>query len=283
MMSEAGRDYVMTDKDFSFLSTLIKERAGIVINPNKRSMLYSRLVRRVRELRLDSFASYCSALQSAKADQELPELINAVTTNLTRFFREPHHFEHLRDVALQEAMQQALTPGSPKRLRLWSAGCSSGEEPYSIALTLLESGLPLSLWDAKILATDLDSNMLATASAGQYDLSHDSTRDLPVALRDKYFTVSQQQAEAKHELKRLITFRQLNLLHAWPMQGSFDVIFCRNVLIYFDKPTQKNLLERFAKLLRPGGFLYIGHSENTQHLTEYFTPEKVPTTYRRNS
>ena len=192
-------------------------------------------------------------MESSAGERELGEFINAVTTNLTSFFRENHHFEHLRS--------EMLTPMAAERqgrIRIWCSASSSGEEPYSIAMSVLETGAHRNA-DLKILATDLDTNILAKAQAGRYGA--DRVKPISEAFQKKYFTPSGAEFAVKPELKQLLTFRQLNLLHDWPMSGPFDVIFCRNVLIYFETDVKKAIVDRMTKLLRPGGALYLGHSE----------------------
>lgn len=256
------REFPFSDRDFSYLSSLVRERSGIVLGANKRNMVYARLARRLRELGLRSFAEYCKFVQSEAGAAEIGAMINAVTTNLTRFFREPHHFEDLRRAVLTRATARAKR-GGQMRLRVWSAGCSSGEEPYSIAMTIAD-GLPsLAQWDARILATDLDSSMVAKARAGSYPAS--ALADLPKATRSRYFRAQRCQGVAcltvTEQLRRMVVFKELNLLGRWPMSGPFDVIFCRNVMIYFDAATKSELVRRFADLLEPGASLYVGHSE----------------------
>ena len=248
-------EFAFTDADFATIAGLVRKHAGIVVGPSKRSMVYARLARRLRELGLDSFSDYCDLLKNDDGDDEFGTFINAMTTNLTRFFREDHHFEFLG--------RQVLAPmraDPDKRLRIWSAGCSSGEEPYSIAMTMRENIPDIARWDARILATDLDTNMLEKGASGRYRL--DSGDDIPERLRGKYFTCRGSDWIADDQLRRLITFKQLNLLSRWPMKGPFDVIFCRNVMIYFDSPTKVALVRRFAELLKPQGWLIVGHSES---------------------
>lgn len=231
-------------------------------------MLYRRLMRRTRELKLTSFSAYCNLLKAEDAE-ELPKFINAITTNLTSFFRENHHFDYLRD----HFLPSCLASGHSKRLRIWSAGCSTGEEPYSIAITLHESlGTQLANLDAKILATDLDSDVVATGAQGVYRM--DRIKDLSAERQKKWFSKGSGDndgfVKVSPALRQLITFKQLNLLQNWPMQGPFDIIFCRNVVIYFDKPTQQQLFSRYFDLLRPGGMLILGHSENLASQQKFF-------------
>ncbi len=257
------REFTFTDREFKFLSGLANQRTGIVLADNKRDMVYGRLVRRLRALKLSSFAEYCEFLQTDAGADEVMNLINAITTNLTHFFRENHHFEHLRDTVIAPLAKQ-----KPGRFRLWSAACSSGMEPYSMAMVTKEH-LPAG-WNAKILATDIDTNMLATGRAGLYTDSE--YEEIPPVYRKYVERTGSQEGHMQmgSAIQSLISFKPLNLLEAWPMQGPFDAIFCRNVVIYFDKPTKETLFERMADLLVPGGWLYIGHSENLHGISTRF-------------
>ncbi len=263
--TDDNRDFSVSAQDFAFLAGLVRTHTGIVLGPNKRSMVHSRLARRVRTLGLEGFGDYRQLLEGPDGDDELSAFINAMTTNLTRFFREPHHFDFLRDTALPD-----IAAATPRRLRVWSAGCSSGEEPYSIAMTLGEHVPALGQWDARILATDIDTSMVARGAAGLY--GRDDVADVPGALRQKYFKPSGDGYQAADALRRLIAFKPLNLLGEWPMKGAFDVIFCRNVMIYFDLPTKTRLVERFARQLRPGGWLIVGHSETLLDQQALYSP-----------
>lgn len=256
------REFPFDMNDFNYLASLVYDASGIVLGPHKKNMVYSRLSRRVRALRLNNFTDYCDMVRANPKGEELGFLINAITTNLTKFFREIHHFEHLRDSVIPEIANRAQRGGN-KRLRIWSAGCSSGEEPYTIGMTLSEALPNLSQWDAKILATDLDTNMVAKAHSGVYGAS--LLTDLPKGKKEKFFEAmkgGEENFRVIDPVRRLITFKQLNLLGPWPIKGPFDAIFCRNVMIYFDAPTKAKLVQRYAELLKPGGWLYIGHSES---------------------
>lgn len=257
------REFAFTDGDFRFLSKLAHEKTGIVLADHKRDMVYGRLARRLRALNLKSFADYCELVQSEAGDSEIGNLVNAITTNLTSFFREGHHFEHLRDHVIKP-----MEASGKKRLRIWSSACSAGMEPYSIAMTLKESLKNPAAMDVKILATDIDTHMLRTAEQGDYASAE--FKNIPAAYQ-KYVTQTQQnQIQVSPELKKLIAFKQLNLLESWPMKGPFDAIFCRNVVIYFDKPTKQKLFARMVDMLKPDGFLYIGHSENLNGISDRF-------------
>lgn len=255
------REFAFADRDFRFLAGLVSEQTGIVLEERKRDMVYSRLARRVRALGLQDFAAYCELVQSDRGGEEMGNLVNAITTNLTSFFREAHHFEHLRENVL---LPIAATP---QKLRIWSCACSSGMEPYSITM-VMKSAIPkIESWDAKILATDIDTNMVATSQIGEYPIAEGES--IPAQYRNQMAEVGGR-LHMPENLKSLIAFKPLNLLHDWPMKGKFDAIFCRNVVIYFDKPTQRSLFNRLADQLKPDGWLYIGHSENLTHVSDRF-------------
>jgi chemotaxis protein methyltransferase CheR len=238
---------------------LVRSLTGIHLSEQKRELVYGRLTRRLRALQLRSFAEYRERLQSD--EQEVAEFCNAITTNLTSFFREPHHFQYLREHMLAPL---AAAPRRERRLRIWSAGCSTGEEPYSIAMTLLEALPEPERWDVRILATDIDSDVLERARRGVYPAER--TQSLSPARLQRFFTERQEAdglcRQVAPEVATLVTFKQLNLIHALPMRGPLDAIFCRNVVIYFDKETQRELFARIARLQRPGDLLFLGHSES---------------------
>lgn len=258
------REFAFTDAEFRFLSQLAHSRTGIVLAEHKRDMVYGRLSRRLRALNLADFSAYCELLRSEEGEDEMTHLINAITTNLTSFFRESHHFEHLGKEVLAP-----LAARPPKRLRLWSAACSSGMEPYSMAMTLRHYFRDLKGCDAKILATDIDSNMLNIGINGEYNASE--LEGIPREMQ-RMARLSERvgKMHMTDELKQLISFRKLNLLEKWPMKGPFDAIFCRNVVIYFDKATKQDLFNRMADMLVPGGYLYIGHSETLHNICDRF-------------
>lgn len=271
------QDYVLLDSDFRRIADLVMAMTGIVIDDRKRAFIHGRLGRRLRVLGLLDFAEYCRVLDGPGGEAERSVLVNAVTTNHTSFFREPHHFEFLAKSVLPAIVEKGRDAN--RRLRIWSAGCSTGEEPYTLAMTLRDSPLPLSTWDTRILATDLDTNVLEHALAARYDAER--VQSIPQPFRQRYVTVDPDGTGVMNpELRSLITFKQLNLLGDWPMSGPFDMIFCRNVVIYFDKPTQRRLFNRYADMLKPDGWLTVGHSESLQNLTDRF--ELVGrTVYRR--
>ena len=251
---------LLGDAEFEFIRHVIGENAGIVLGPNKRQLVQGRLARRLRELGLPTYEAYCEHIRNS-GPEELVGLINALTTNVTAFFRENHHFDALASYMIPEALKRNQTA---RRLRIWSAGCSTGEEPYCIAMVLAESLPSSERWDAKILATDIDSDVIHFAQQGIYPL--DRLTSVPQARLRRSFRKgvgeNAGQALIQPDLARLITFRTLNLQRSWPMQGPFDIIFCRNVMIYFDQPTRERLVSRFAALLAPNGYLCLGHSES---------------------
>lgn len=260
------RQFELTDADFTLLCRLAREHTGIALAENKRELVYGRIGRRLRKLQLASFREYCELLEQAPAT-ELEHFINAVTTNLTSFFREQHHFAHLA----QEALPHLLHANSAsRRLRIWSAGCATGEEAYSIAMVVRETLGTRRGWDVRVLATDVDSNVLATAQAGIYARER---LEMSEERRQRWFDSVPDRpghARVRPEVAQLVTFRPLNLMARWPMRGPFDVVFCRNVVIYFDKPTQRELFERIALLQPAGALLYVGHSESLFRITDRY-------------
>lgn len=262
-----NREFRMTDNNFSVIKELVYKSSGIVLGPHKREMVYSRLSRRLRVLKLSDFDQYCKLLANQDGE-ELSHFINAITTNLTSFFREQHHFDFIEQTVIPKLLAQSK---HTNRIRVWSAGCSSGEEPYSIAITMAHA-FPKSTWDLKILATDLDSNVLAKATTGIYPIQ--SLEGLSETVKRTNFVYNKQldQYKIKPCIAQHIHFKRLNLLEKWPIKGKFDIIFCRNVVIYFDNETKNNLIRRYANLLKPGGYLFLGHSETMSREVSNFTP-----------
>jgi len=254
-------EFVFTLGDFRAIAAMLHGDAGIDLPESKATLVYSRLAKRLRLLGIESFRAYCALVASAEGGEERVRMLAALTTNVTRFFREPHHFEHLKTQVLPPLIQKAKAGG---RVRLWSAACSSGQEPYSIALTLLSLCPDALSYDIRILASDIDPNMVAEARAGVYGAA--ALEPVPAAMRDRWFTPAQGSRGEKgwgasETLRELIAFRELNLIGHWPMKGKFQAIFCRNVVIYFNDETQAKVWSRFTPLLDTGGVLYIGHSE----------------------
>jgi chemotaxis protein methyltransferase CheR len=261
------------DADFQWLRKRASEHSGIVLPDSKRSMIYSRLKRRLTALGLSGFSEYRKLLSDANGP-EFVEFINALTTNLTAFFREAHHFQHLRDVVMPE-LQRKRTAGTI--LRFWSAGCSTGEEPYSIAMTVAAAASAAAGAQAgpapfEIVASDLDTKVLARASEGVYPM--DRLEPIPVALRKRYLLRGSGGFEGsfrvRDELRAHLHFVQINLITNWQHPSPLQVIFCRNVVIYFDKATQRILFDRMADHLVPGGYLYLGHSETLFQISDRF-------------
>jgi chemotaxis protein methyltransferase CheR len=275
-----GADYELTDSQFNRIRQLVREHTGIALSDAKRQLVYGRLSRRLRALKLASFGEYIEMLEHDVA-AELEEFINAITTNLTSFFREPHHFEYLASDVLPQLVAR---DSGVRRARIWCCAASTGEEPYSIAMVLREAAQVLNGFDIKLLATDLDSAVLATAEAGVYNA--DRLKSVNGARASRFFRKGGGAQDGKFrvqdELRDLITFKQLNLMHEWPLRGPFDAIFCRNVIIYFDKDTQRALFERMAALQRPGDILFLGHSESLYRVSDKY--DLVGRTiYRRNA
>lgn len=252
----AKKEFPLSDDEFKTISSKVYQACGIVLGEHKREMVYSRLARRIRACGLSSFAEYIDYLDKNQ-EAEFSEFINAITTNLTSFFRESYHFDYLAETIIPQIKDANR---HSKRVRIWSAGCSTGQEPYSIAMTIYQQ-FPRD-WDVKILATDLDSNVLAKAQAGEY--GGNDVNGLAIEKAREWFlrSKSDDTYRIKPEIKQLISFKRLNLLQEWPMRGKFDVIFCRNVVIYFDKPTKEALFSRYAGVLKDNGYLFLGHSES---------------------
>lgn len=279
-MAEDVREFEFTDADFERIRTFVSEHTGIVLTEKKKDMVYGRLSKRIRKGRFGSFDAFCSALEEGDEDEQ-EFMINAITTNLTAFFREEHHFDYLANTLIPELIEKKR---HVKKLRIWSAGCSTGEEPYSIAMTLKEALPNFNEWDVKILATDLDANVVAHGQSGIY------RADRITGVRDerikRWFKRGRgdkaDMVKVSPELQEMITFKRLNLLHEWPMKGPFDLMFCRNVVIYFDKETQKILFDRYADILAKDAHLFIGHSETLYKVTTRFD-SLGKTIYRKNS
>lgn len=261
-----GREFFFSQQDFNAVVKMINQLAGITLSEHKTDMVYSRLARRLRALGLQNFDSYLQLVREDQAEKE--KFVNALTTNLTHFFREKHHFDYLQQKYLPEIFAK-----KQYRIRFWSAGCSTGEEPYTLSMvwhSLINK--PANI-DFKILATDLDTNVLQACQNGIY------TQEKLKPVEEKYqkwFSKTEyckaNEMQINDKLKQNIYFKQLNLIANWPMKGPFDLIICRNVLIYFDKLTQQKLVERFYNLLSDTGCLMLGHSENLSIKKQLFTP-----------
>ncbi len=269
-------EYLLTPNEFDLFRKLIHKKIGISLADGKRNLVQSRLRKRLAHHQLPTYQAYYDLLiNTPESDAEWTDFINCVTTNKTDFYREAHHFKFVTDQIIPEAIANSKTPSGSPRLRVWHAGCSSGEEPYTLAITLQEALQGKGTWDVKQLASDIDTQVLAHAAEGVYDI--DRVSPVPAALLSKYFLrgtgSNSGKVRAKAILRDQVAFRQINLLSSpWPFSAKtqFDIIFCRNVVIYFDKPTQRRLVERFTQVLRPGGYLFLGHSESLLGISDSF-------------
>jgi len=270
-------EFAFTEADFRRISAMVHGDAGIHLPDAKATLVYSRLAKRLRALGLSSFKDYCVLVAGADGLDERQKMLAALTTNVTRFFREPHHFDHLKDRVLPPLLDAARRGG---KVRIWSAACSSGQEPFSIAMTILALMPEAADRDVKILATDIDPNMVAEGRSGVY--APHLLDGIPDTYRKRWTSSAPGgQVKMADDLRALVTFNELNLIGDWPMKGKFDAIFCRNVAIYFEDDTQARLWSRFAPLTQPNGVLYIGHSERIQGpAVSAYKPDGV-TTYRR--
>lgn len=262
--TQRDREFPMSQANFAEIKALAYDWTGIKLSDLKENMIYGRLARRVRALDLRDFNQYCELLKTEHTEEKR-EFINAITTNLTSFFRESHHFDFIKNQLVPTLL---VRNQASKKIRIWSAGCSTGEEPYSIAM-VVASIAQLKSWDVKILATDLDSNVLERASSAVYN--PDRFASFPSAYK-QYIkkAATGDRVKIVDDVRQMIRFNQLNLLQTWPMKQRFDIIFCRNVVIYFDLETQKLLFNRYADKLVDNGHLFIGHSENLHKISDRF-------------
>jgi chemotaxis protein methyltransferase CheR len=265
-------ELALSEGEFQRFRTLVHERTGIALGPHKRHLLRARLGRRLRVLGFSRFSEYYDYLMDPAAGgaAEMITFINAITTNKTDFFREPHHFEYLAGPWAQ-ARRLAGDASGRRRLRVWSAACSSGEEVYTLAMVLSEARLVPPVWDTRILASDIATDVLAQAEDGVYPIER--TVPVPRDLLRRYFLHREgpegEEVRVRPELQQLVSTRRINLAEpGWPIRARFDVIFCRNALIYFDRATQKSILERLVSLLEPGGLLFLGHAESVFGLVD---------------
>jgi chemotaxis protein methyltransferase CheR len=272
-------EFAFSDANFREIARMAKAEAGIDLPRSKATLVYSRLAKRLRALGISTFSDYCATVR--ENDEERNSMIAALTTNVTRFFREPHHFEHLRREIIAP-LADAARRG--KRVRLWSAACSTGQEPYSMALAVLSVLPDAASLDVRILATDLNPHVVARGKAARYQ--KEELKDIPPGLRSKWFEAvsgetRSDEMQVSDEVQSLISFRELNLMGTWPFNGPFDAIFCRNVVIYFDRETQSAIWTKLARLLRDQGALYIGHSERISGPANSLLSADGITTYRR--
>ncbi|MBT8457106.1 MAG: protein-glutamate O-methyltransferase [Alphaproteobacteria bacterium] len=276
------RAQVLDTAGFARVSLIAEREAGLTIPTAKQAMVQSRLSRRLAATGMTDFASYLSYVEGRDGVEERANMISALTTNVSSFFRENHHFETLREKILPGLAERARAGG---RVRLWSAGCSSGQEPYSIAMCVLEVIRDAARLDVRILATDIDRAILAQAKTGTYDERQMS--GVPKDLRDKHFNEASAKGHASWTandgLRSIVTFRQLNLIEPWPMSAQFDVVFCRNVVIYFSEETQMTLWPRFAKVMPKDAWFFLGHSERIQSIAAPLFETRGVTSYQRSS
>ncbi|ACB97178.1 CheR family methyltransferase [Beijerinckia indica] len=272
-------EFILTMDDFQRISHILHASTGIYLPDTKATLVYSRLAKRLRALGLTSFRDYCALVSHHDGLDERQHMLAALTTNVTRFFREPHHFDHLRTRVLPRLLENAQ---HGERVRLWSAACSNGQEPYSIALTILALLPEAPRFDIKILATDIDPTMLAEGRRGLYGEA--ALASVPKTLRHWFTPIHDEEGKTfavAESMRALVSFRELNLIGDWPMKGVFQAIFCRNVVIYFEEATQNRIWDRFVPLLEPDGALYIGHSERLAGgAAQAFASDGI-TTYRR--
>ena len=263
----------LSDRQFRTISDLVYRHCGINLKDGKEALVRARLMKRFRAIGMDSVESYLELIKSKAGDHELDQMIDAMTTNKTSFFREIEHFIYLRETVLPQF--------TGRRMRFWSAACSSGEEPYSLAMLLREHLADIDRMDVLILATDISRRMLEKGAKALY--SADALIDLPSSYLQKYFVKSRNVACSYHvadNVRSMVRLARLNLMGSWPMRGSFHVIFCRNVMIYFDRATQQQLINRLWELLEPGGYLFVGHSEGLSAIAHKFKYIR-PATYRK--
>ena len=271
-------EFSLKEKEFQRFRTLIYDESGISLGDQKHSLLASRLSKRLRDLGLATFTEYYEMVTEDTTREEFTRLLDLISTNKTDFFREPKHFEFLRNRILPELE-------STKRIRIWSSACSTGEEPYTIAITLYEGVQSPAQWDFKILASDLSTRVLTKAASGTYD--EERVRAVPPDTVKRHFLCGRGESagliKVKPHLADMIQFQRLNLMDdCFPIKSPLDLIFCRNVMIYFDRPTQQILINKFHRYLKPGGYLFIGHSESLQWVTHPFKAI-APTIYRKET
>jgi len=270
------QEIALGDREFQLISDLVYEHCGINLHDGKKELVRARLAKRLREGHFENFSDYIRFVLDDPTGREFSLLVDSLSTNLTKFFREDQHFDYMRARLLPQVMETKQTAHN-LRLRGWSAGCSTGEEPYSIAITLLEAIQGKGRWDVKLLATDVSTRVLERAQEGVYD--KERIDPIPLPLRSKYLVHTKRGGRDLYEvadsLRSVVLFRYLNLMQEWPVKGPLDFIFCRNVMIYFDKPTQGRLINRFYDLLASGGVLFTGHSESLtgiEHRFKYVQP-----------
>ncbi len=264
-----AQSFSISGKEFQLFREIIYRETGIHISEKKRNLVVARLSKRLRALNLQTFSEYYEYLNnSSDTRDEINNLINRITTNKTDFFREKHHFDYLTNEVFPAYIEEAKK-GRERRLRIWSAGCSSGEEPYTIAMVVAEAFKVERGWDLKILATDLDTDVLMRAISGVY--TSQQITPVPIGYLSKYFVRSTQGYEVSPHIKAMVSFRKLNLMDTlFPMKKPFDIIFCRNVMIYFNDETKQDLIKKYHSHLKDNGYMFVGHSESLMHMKHLF-------------
>jgi len=276
MLSLELKEVVLSEEDFRLISDIVYKHCKINLHTGKKELVRARLAKRLRQGNFNNFREYLKYVLEDKTGREFSNLIDSLSTNLTSFFREKQHFDFLEDKFLPSLIERKRK-NKDFRIRGWSAGCSSGEEVYSIAITLLEAFEKNGQWDIKILGTDISTRMLETARKGYYDAER--VASVPAQQRNRYLLSKRENNskvfEVSNALRNVVVFRHLNLMESWPLKGPLDFIFCRNVMIYFDKPTQQNLIDRYWDMLDTGAVLFTGHSESLtgiKHKFKYIQP-----------
>ncbi len=275
---DRSQEYAFSDSDFRLIADFAKKRFGLDLQPSKKPLVYSRISKRLRILGLNRFSDYWAYLQDDADEEEIAHLLTSLTTNVTHFFREKHHFDYLATEIAPDLVKRAE---AGEKIRIWSAACSAGQEAFCIAATLMSVTPKLGHYDVRILATDIDPNMIKKAKSARYPA--EQLQAIPEPFRAEMLASASAPGEIEmtEALRSLISFAELNLISEWPMQRQFDVIFCRNAAIYFDKQTQARLWDRFAKMLKPGGYLMIGHSERLSGPAERSLTSVGITTYAK--
>lgn len=278
------QSHQLSQKEYELFKSLIFEQTGISLGEKKKELVKTRLGKRLRKTGIPTFKDYYNYVTSSEngGNEELISLIDAISTNKTSFFRENEHFIFLREKVIPEILKTSKK-SCKKKIRVWSAGCSSGEEPYTMAIVFHENIKNITAWDLKILATDISTRMLGKASAGIYKM--ETIEDVPITLRRAYFQVGSGkmagECKVKKHLRDLVVFKRLNLMMpTYPFKGRFDFIFCRNVIIYFNKTTQEELMRKYNRYLKPGGYLFLGHSEGLTGISSGFKYIK-PSVYQK--
>lgn len=277
MTSNANFEFSFSDRDFNRISSYALREFGLSLDKTKKHLVYSRLTKRLRANNLSSFKNYCELLEGPSENSERSDFLSSMTTNVTQFYREDHHFDFLKKDYVKKL--EVLAKAGEK-VRIWSAGCSAGQEVYTLAFTLLESFPNASKYDVKILGTDIDSAILEKATNATYPLSQIS--QIPTTIQKRFISRNEDSVfSINPEVKEIVSFAQLNLIDKWPLKCQFDLIMCRNVAIYFDQNTQERLWRRFSDHLKKDAYLIVGHSERISgSATQFIRPAGI-TTYQK--